>query len=127
MEMIYPVFLGNESIGEAKVTRQGLYYHIACRCTLSGEVVHRLVLKKDDKTENLGIPIPEGRFFTLTKKLPVSRVGEGTFRICAVPRQPQLDELFVPLNPDEPFAYVHRLNRAYLTRHEGQLGLVVKV
>lgn len=127
MEVRYPIFLGQEQIGEAKVIRQGLYDQFFCRCKLSGEIVHRLVLKMGNQTENLGILVPNGAFFELTKKLPVSRVGKGPFRICAVPRHTQLDERFIPLIPDEPFSYLHRLNGAYLAWRDGQIGVIIKV
>ena len=107
--------------------RQGLYDQFFCRCKLSGEIVHRLVLKMGNQTENLGILVPNGAFFELTKKLPVSRVGKGPFRICAVPRHTQLDERFIPLIPDEPFSYLHRLNGAYLAWRDGQIGVIIKV
>ena len=127
MEARYPIFMGQEQIGEATLTQQGLYVHFSCRCKLSGEVVHRLVLKRGEDSENLGILVPNGSYFELSKRIPLSRVGEGPFRICAVPRHAKVDEQFIPLIPQEPFSYVHRLNDAYLARRNGQIGVIVKV
>ena len=126
MEGTYPILLGGESVGQANVEKRGLYYHFSCTCDLSGEVIYRITVQTGEKTESLGIPVPEEDHFMLNAKLPVSRIGEGDVVFRAVPRHAQLREDFVPLSPDSPFPYLHRLQNAYLERRNGQLGVVLK-
>lgn len=126
MEGAYPVMLGKEEIGQAQVIRQGLYYQIRCRCKLTGEVMHRLVLIAEDQEENLGIPAPEGAWFCLTKRLPVSRISGRILHIHARPRSAVLRESFIPLKPEEPFLYLQRLRDARLAEQDGQLGVILK-
>lgn len=114
-------------MGQAQVKRQGLYYHFACHCELSGEVIYRIVVTCDGKSENLGIPAPEGVMFTLNSRLPVSKLGQGKPQFQLLPRHPDTEERFVPLSPEEPFAYLQNLKDAYLLRRNGRLGIGFRV
>lgn len=126
MEGIYPIELSGREIGQAEVTRQGLYYHFTCRCRLTGEVICRLAAVCGDQMENLGVPVPENGYFVLQKNVPVSKLKDGNLRVRVVPRHPQLDGKFIPIRPEEPFAYLSRLKDAYLQRRGGQLGIVIR-
>lgn len=120
----YPIFLGAEVAGQAAVEKWGLYYCFSCRCQLTGEVIYRITVSCGDHSENLGIPAPEGRGFSLKAKIPASRFGKGTPTFHLVPRHPTAGEPFIPLSPETPFPYLKRLERAHLSNKEGQIGIV---
>lgn len=121
--MDYGVFFGEKQVGKAQVIKQGLYYHVICRCDLSGEVMHRLEVCCGEKRVNLGILIPMERGFGLDTRFPVSRVGEGALTFRLLPRHDCLDgRLFVPITPEEPFRYLARLKEAFLEIKEGKKG-----
>ncbi len=126
MEGTHDILLGGEPVGQARVEKQGLYYRIFCRCRLTGEVMYRVCAVCGEKRENLGLLAPEGAEFTLTVRLPVSRLGREPVQFLAVPRHGALEGKFVPLSPDTPFAYLHRLENAFLERRNGQLGVVLR-
>ena len=126
MEGAYPILFSGQSVGQAQVIRRGLYYHISCRMKLTEAGIYRLEVVCNHKTENLGIPVPEGKAFVLTKILPVSRLGSGEATFRVLPKQSPTQEKFVPVNPDEPFAYLARLKGAYLQRRDGRLGIVIQ-
>ena len=121
----YEIMLGGESVGQAVVRRQGLYYRFSCRCDLSGEVIYRITVTCGGKSESLGIPVPKNGEFYLDTRLAASRMGEGEPKFAAVPRRPDLGGMFVPISPEEPFRYLHRLENAFLVRKDGQLGIVI--
>lgn len=121
----YDIFLGKEIIGQAKVTRQGLYYHFSCKCELSGDVLYRISVSCNAHHENLGVLIPMDGCFGLKTKLSVRRLGEGLFRFQALPKHQKCEGKFVPVFPDEPFAYLKRLQNAYLEIRNGQAGVVL--
>lgn len=125
MEGTYEIMLGGEPVGQVTVARQGLYYRFSCRCDLSGEVIYRITVSCGGKSESLGIPVPKDGEFVLDTRLAASRLGEGTPRFAAVPRRPELGGQFVPISPEEPFCYLHRLENAYLARKDGQVGIVI--
>ncbi len=122
----YPILRGGETIGQAVVERQGLYYRFSCRCSLSGEVIYRLTVQCGEKQENLGIFVPEKGAFVLTAKIPVSRLGQGDFLFWAVPKHSELGGKFVPISPETPFAYITRLENAVFLRRDGQPGILLR-
>ena len=126
MEKRYPILLGGQSVGEALVCRQGLYVCFRCRCRLSGETVYRLTVVCGGCTENLGIPVPAGEWFCLDTRIPAKRLGEGEPVIRAVPKRAEMYGEFVPLSPEEPFAYLNRLKNAFLEERGGRLGVVLR-
>lgn len=125
MEGTYPIYLGGQAVGQAKVRQEGLYLHFSCRCRFGGETIYKLMVTCGDHTENLGIPIPDGAQFCLETKIPVKRLGEGKLAFCAVPKRGELTGRFIPLSPEEPFAYLTRLKNAFLEVRTGRVGVVI--
>ena len=126
MEGNYPVHHGIQQVGQAQITRQGLYYHFDCRLRLSGAVIFRLEIRCGDVIENLGVPVPEGDMFVLRKTLPTNRFPREKPEFRILPKHESMNEFFVPLHPDEPFAYLSRLQNARLQRQGDRLGIVIK-
>lgn len=126
MEGNFDVLLGDKPIGKAYVTREGLYYRIRCRCTLSGEVIYKLLVSCGNQEENLGVLIPAAGEFGLDTRVPVKRLGEGNPKFRAMPRHTDLRGKFVPLSPEEPFRYISRLKDAFLENRDGLIGVVIK-
>lgn len=121
--MDYPVCFGEGAVGKAQVTRQGLYYHVSCRCRLSGEGMYRLEVSSGEKRVNLGILVPMDFGFGLQSQFPVSRVGEGELHFCLRPRHEEpVGRQFVPIIPEEPFSYLERLKDAFLEIQNGKKG-----
>ena len=125
MEGNYPVLMGGTAIGTVKVTRQGLYYRFACRCRLSGDVMCRLTVTCGGTAHNLGILAPEGGEFGLRTGLPVKQLGEGVPQFRVLPNHKPVQGHFVPISPEEPFAYLSRLQDAFLEIRDGVPGLVI--
>ncbi len=123
--MDYGVCFGNSLAGKVQVQRQGLYYRFICRCQLTGDVVCRLQVSCGNRKENLGIVVPIGESFGLDTKLPVKRLGEGEMVFSLIPKHEVVTGRFYPIYPEEPFGYISRLKDAYLTRKEGQLGVLI--
>lgn len=124
MDGNYDIFRGGEKIGKAQVARQGLYYRFRCCCALTGSVIYRLTATCGEKTENLGVLVPDADVFRLEKKLPVSRFPEGALVIRAVPANPDKGAQFAPVYPDEPFRYIAKLHTARMQCRDGQVGVV---
>lgn len=122
---IYDVRMGDKPVGRVQVEQEGLYYHFSCRCTLSGEVMYRLWLRSGGKATDLGLCIPMEGAFGTEKRVPVRQCGAGTPEFVLRPKQTELRGNFIPLRPEEPFRYIHRLQNAYLERRGEQLGIVI--
>lgn len=122
--MDYEVTLDGRPAGKAQVTRQGLYYHVVCRCAVSGEEMYRLEAACGEKRLDLGILIPKDRSFGLDMRFPVSKLGEGelTFRLRGKD-EPKEGRRFVPVKPEEPFAYLASLKDSFLEIRNAEIGV----
>lgn len=122
----YEVLFGNQPAGKVQVVRQGLYYRFVCRCKLSGDVVCRLCVSCGGQQENLGVVVPTGEGFGLDTRLPVKRFREGTPAFSLIPKHAMASGRFVPIVPEEPFAYIERLKTSFLVKKYGQLGIIIE-
>lgn len=125
MEGRYPILMGGNEIGTVEVTRQGLYYGFDCQCHLSGDVIYRLIVCCAGVDHSLGIPVPEGDIFALRTKIPAKQLEAGEMRFLAKPNHKPVEGKFVPISPEEPFAYLSRLKDAFLEIRDGVPGVVI--
>ena len=111
--------MGKDAIGKAYVDKLGLYYRVRCRCVISSDLIHRLIVRCGDTQENLGVLIPVGHEFGLDTKIAAKRLSRGELHFTVQPKRDEMKEL-VPLSPEEPFAYIRRLKECYLVRMNGR-------
>ena len=123
--MEYAVMMGNEQAGKVRVQREGLYYRFCCRCRLSGDVVCRLAVRCGEREENLGVLVPMEEGFGVDKRIPVKHLGEGEMEFLLLPKSDRIGGMFIPIRPEEPFAYIARLQDAFFARRNGQAGVVL--
>lgn len=124
-EGLYTLSFGDRAAGKVEVTRQGLYYAFSCHCRLSGDIVCKAVADWGDKQESLGVLIPEGDGFCLKTRLPAKRFPDRDPHFRVLPNRTAINGRFIPIRPEEPFAYLERLKEAYLARQNGQLGVIL--
>ena len=119
---LYDIYLGSQKVGKAEVIREGLYYRFRCNCDLPDGEIYRLVISCGGKSENLGIPIPNGDSFWLSTRLPVSRFSgeEPVFR--AIPKE---QNNWIPVLPEQPFPYLSALENAVLEERGGEIGILI--
>lgn len=118
--------MGKQLMGKVQVLRQGLYYRFICRCKLTGDVVCRLMVACGGKQESLGVVVPMDGGFGLDMHLPAKRLGEGKPEFYLLPKHDVPTGKFVPIYPEEPFAYIERLKESFLVRKGEQVGVVVE-
>ena len=126
MEGTYEITVGNKAVGKITVTKQGLYYRFSCRCTLSSDVVCRVMVSCGGMEESLGILVPMDGGFGLDTKIAAKRLRPGTPKFRIAPNKVETKGKFVPIYPEEPFSYIERLKDAYLARQNGQIGVIIK-
>ena len=119
---LYDIYRGNEKIGKAEVSQEGLYYRFRCTCNLPDGKIYRILISCGGKTENLGIPIPGGDSFWLSVRLPKSRFTEAEPIFQAIPKE---ERLWVPVYPDQPFPYLSELENAVLGEENGETGIFI--
>ena len=60
------------------------------------------------------------------EKAPAKRLGQGNLSVRAVGKHRLEEGRFIPLSPQEPFAYISQLKNAYLAKKEGITGVLLK-
>lgn len=125
MDGEYEIRMGKEVVGTATVEQQGLFYRFSCKCNISGSVICRVTVSCNGHHENLGVLIPMGSGFGLTTKVAVKKLGKGPFLFRATPKHQKNEGRFIPIYPEEPFAYITRLQNAFLEVRNGQAGVVI--
>ena len=125
MDGLHDVYLSGQPVGKVLVERRGLYWLFSCRCRLSGEIMYKLSVTCGETTENLGVLVPDGKDFSLKAKLPAKRLGAGEMKFQILPRHKELAGKFIPLSPEKPFAYLSRLENAFLEVRNGQPGISI--
>ena len=69
------IFHEQMCVGSANVARDGLYWNIDARCEVFGSDVYRLWVHTSQCSVRLGVLMPSGKEFRLTKRIPVSAVS----------------------------------------------------
>lgn len=126
MEKTYGVSICGKPAGKVSVLRQGLYYHFHCRCILTDRNIYRLMVVCGTARENLGVLVPKDNAFTLETKIPVNRIGTGDMIFTLLPQKEKHEGTFVPISPEEPFAYISRLKKSFLVLRNGQPGIMIE-
>lgn len=126
MEATYEILLGDDPVGTTSITKKGLYYEIVCVCNLSGHVPFRIEMRTSDAHIDLGLCYRKGEKIGLKTRVSVKQVGSAPFRFVAVPHKEYIERSFIPIRPEEPFAYIKRLENAYLTYRNKVPGICFK-
>lgn len=123
LERYYSVTWQGKICGKASVKRQGLYTQINCNCILDHNDIYRLILYCDDIRKNLGILVPTQDNFGIVTKIPAKQLPEGEWAFRIQSKHQSRTSCFIPICPEEPFAYISRLKDSFLLSQNGQLGI----
>ncbi len=127
MEGCYEVYLGNAAVGKVQILPEGLYLRITCRCAAPQDQIYRLCAEIGDRRESIGVVVPEGDGLRLTKRIPAKRFGGQTPRFYLSTGGSPGVGVFVPICPEEPFAYIDRLQNAFLESRQGRVGICIEM
>ena len=123
MERYYAVTWQGAPCGKVAVKRQGLYIQINGNCILDHNDIYRLMLYCGDFQKNLGILMPTQSNFTVATKIPSKQLPEGEWIFRIQSKHQSQTSCFMPICPEEPFAYISRLKDSFLISQNGQLGI----
>ena len=122
---MYDVFQNGEVVGTVEAMREGLYFRFVCRCRPTERDMIRLWMICGEKETDLGLCVPMDGAFGTEKRIPAKQCGPGEPRFCLRHKDDVLRGKFIPLSPEEPFRYIHRLETAFLERRGTRLGIVI--
>ena len=79
-----------------------------------------------ENSRQLGILAPKNGMFCLETKIPKKIFDSEAVRFEVIPHLRREPGQFVPIRPEEPFAYLSRLRKAHMERRDGQAGIVLE-
>lgn len=123
MEKVYDVGFMQQKAGQVTLKKEGLYWRIFCRLENLEKGYYRLSVNNGCCVFDLGLCVPVSNGFGMNTTVPIKRIGEEGLTFFLESGKSGKQELFVPIRAEEPFAYLQRLEKAYLDRKDGILGL----
>lgn len=123
MEKVYDVGFMQQKAGQVTLKKEGLYWRIFCRLENLEKGYYRLNVNNGSCVFDLGLCVPVSNGFGMNTTVPIKRIGEEGLTFFLESGKSGKQELFVPIRAEEPFAYLQRLEKAYLDRKDGILGL----
>lgn len=123
----YSVFLAGSPVGQAIVTQEGMFWRVRCHCKASADVPFTLQAAWGEEILDLGLLANSGEELTVTARINKKKVPQGkpVFRILVKHRNTV--EQFLPISPEEPFAYLSKLKDAYLIYKGNQPGIALNI
>ena len=126
MEGTYELISEGRVAGSVTVGRKGLYYHIHCSCFPAEEDMFRLIMEVGENMYDLGILIPANNSFMLQTRIPVKSICEGSVNFRLEQQRSHKQSHGLSISPEEPFRYLSRLERAYLTMHNKEIKIMFR-
>lgn len=120
----YQISNGEQIIGVAQVSQEGLYYKIFCRCKLPMNGIHRVYVSNNGVERDLGICVPNGEEFILEKKVPIKHIGQGELKFLAGKKSGKERVNKVPICRDKPFGAMKAIRRGRFAIYDGNFYIV---
>ena len=120
----YPIIHGQDIVGKARVSEEGLYLRIRAEILCGLKQIVRLQLLGGEEPVNLGIPVPEGEGMVLNTRISRKRVTTENPQFCIQGKQ-ERKEVFYPIRPGEPFSALSKLTEGHLSVRNDEYGLAV--
>jgi len=121
----YEVCFNGKTVGSADVEKKGLYYHIICKCNLPNTGVYRIKIQSETTETDLGICVPLGACFGLETNIPVKKTGGGNLVFQIAPQKQDMAERMIQIDPEKPFLYINKLQKARLIHRNGKSGIII--
>ena len=123
MESKYTVYYMEKEVGYVFLEKEGLYWRINCRLDHIERGYYRLNVKNGACIFDLGLCVPVDNGLGMNTRVPIKRIGEEYLNFFLKHSKNEERQLFVPIRAEEPFVYLQRLEKAYLDRKDGILGV----
>ena len=118
--MEYSICNGEDKVGVARVSREGLYYRIQCTCGL-GSVPYRITARAEHQID-LGMCVPNGDTVSLEVRIPMKKLGKGNLSFYIETPNEKQQENWYPISLEKPFPHIAKLKQAYMVSSNGKVG-----
>ena len=110
-------------VGNAQVTKEGLYYRFCCVCTPPDKAMYRIHVTDGVVTKDLGICVPEKDRYTLVTRVPMKCFKSEELNFILTTNK--LEKAFMPVATDGAFEALDHLETARFQMENGQPGILI--
>ncbi len=115
---MFAITFENQTVGFAKVQKEGCFYRISCSCDLLPSGSRRIFVTDGNATIDLGICVPNGGRFVLTKRIPVRCLEQDNLQFSFMP---ECDNIAgIPVETGKAFAELNNLRYGKYRYQNGQ-------
>lgn len=122
--MDYNIYFDNKAIGVASVESAGLYTEYQCRCKFDVRGSYRIIAQYGALQVDLGLCYPEKNFFVTRARVANNKLNGALPYFLAVDNKHR-DKKFIPINPNEQFLHIAKLNCAFFIVRNNIKGIVI--
>ncbi len=123
--MNFPIFFENRTVGEVQVQKKGLYYQFACQCTPPDHDIYRIVISCGNTEQSLGICVPDGKHFALSKQMPMKSIRDGEWEFYLRPKD-AVNNIVAAVSEDAPFPLLDKLEHSSLLVENGEAFIAIR-
>lgn len=117
---VYPVYLGDEQVGNIILQKNGLYHKLDCRCFLPGNSIFRLFAVCGDWRSKIGIPAPEGDCYALCTSVRLGDIKADDLRFFVAADEEQFLQQRIPICDDRPCLHMDQLEQMVFDHYDGK-------
>ena len=121
----YPVWIGDRQIGNAQISKIGLFYEIIAECMLPDTRIYRLQAQCASGTKPLGILAPCNGAFSVRAKISADKMQLKNIRFFANPVHGDAHLQLMRVCPDLPFEKIDQLEEMNCVVCDGKVFLTL--
>ena len=127
MKKEYAINRDGTCVGNACLTRQGLYYLVRCRCDGEQKERQRVLLRIGSLERDLGLCVPMDGKIGMDTRIPVKEFSDECVSFLLCSEIGTNKESFLPVRENEAFASLDRLMDARFAVRDSVPGVLLKV
>ncbi len=117
----YDVTYLDRPVGTVKVTRDGLYYNIRCKCRICIGV-HKLYAESEKGRILIGALYPNDGFYEIDKRISAKTLGLDIQAFYVNPINEEQCNIY-EISEDQPFIQLPQIENACLDLKKGRWGI----
>lgn len=121
----YPVWIGDSQIGNAQISKIGLFYEIIAECMLPDTRIYRLQARCASGTKPLGILAPCNGAFSVRAKISADKMPLENIRFFTNPVHGDAHLQLMRVCPDLPFEKIDQLEEMNCVVCDGKVFLTL--
>lgn len=120
---MFLITFNGQTVGSAEVQTEGCFYKISCSCDALPNRGNRIYATDGKETIDLGICVPKGNRFVLTKRVPVKRLIWENLRFSIASADPNV--MAVPVETGTAFSKLDKLACGKFSIRDGQPQILI--